>query len=84
MRPWSSVLLALSIYPAVEKSPWNISRSPSTPRNAWTLGKQAVLGDNLAASPGGLYNVLGHPGMAQLLGNRLAKALGWAGMPGHR
>lgn len=29
MRPWSSALLSLSIYPAVEKSLWNISRAPS-------------------------------------------------------
>lgn len=33
MRPWSSALLSLSIYPAVEKSPWNISRGPSIPKN---------------------------------------------------
>ena len=54
MRPWSSALLSLSIYPAVEKSPWNIFRAPSIPKNPWTLGKQALLGDSLAASPGGL------------------------------
>lgn len=33
VRPWSSALLSLSIYPAVEKSPWNISRGPSIPKN---------------------------------------------------
>lgn len=53
MRPWSSALLSLDLnLPTVRKVPGIPPEAPSIPKNAWTLGKQAMPGDSLAVSPG--------------------------------
>lgn len=53
MRPWSSALLSLDLnLPTERKVPGVSPEPPSTPKNAQTLGKQAMPGDGLAVSPG--------------------------------
>ena len=80
---WSRDLLSPDCHlPAVKQSSWSTSRALSTPKPL-DPGKQAMPAASLAASPGGIWNVLGCPGMIQPLGTRLAKAQGSDGVPGH-